>query len=223
MILTDAGQIPAGSIALALAFLNLGPADPAQPFGRLIPGAANRQIAALLEANASRLAAVLTQQAVSDGLADPTCLADGTPVYQMHRHCDVPVYTFAALAAALDRLPEGDWPLVVIAHPRHLRRVRMSMQALADGRQIYYLAGQPTLYQDAHWTRPLYWTIKNGLGWLVDGLLVASLRWPWVGKVCGRLLAALGAHSQCPAEARLGKLDQRNREWEIQPEADSGG
>lgn len=109
--------IPEDSVALALAFLNLGPEDPAQPFGRLIPGDANRQIAEKLESLADRLSLVLAQQAVTDALADPTRLADGTPVFQMHRHCDVPVFTFAALGCALDRLPPGDWPLVVIAHP----------------------------------------------------------------------------------------------------------
>ena len=103
----DSPEIPIDSIALALAFLNLGPEDPAQPFGRLIPGDANRQIAKKLEEMASSFSLVLTQQAVSDALATPTHLADGTPVHQMHRHCDVPVFTFAALQCALDQLPPG--------------------------------------------------------------------------------------------------------------------
>ena len=223
MILTDVGQIPQGSVALALAFLNLGAADPSRPFGRLIPGAANEQIATLLEDNAGRFVAVLTQQAVSDALADPTRLADGTPVYQMHRHCDVPVFTFAALAAALERLAEGDWPLVVIAHPGHLRRVRMNMQALAGARPVHYLAVGPTRYQDAHWSRPLYWIVKNGIGWLVDGLLVLSRRWPWAGRVVGPLLTTIGAHSQCPEAARLGKLGLRDGGWQAQSEAAAGG
>lgn len=223
MILKDAGQIPQGSVALALAFLNMGPEDPAQPYGRLIPGAANEQIAATLEANAARFVAVLTQQAVSDALADPTRLADGTPVYQMHRHCDVPVYTFAALSAALDRLPDGDWPLVVIAHPRHLPRVRMNMQALAGARPVHYWAAEPTRYQDTHWSRPVYWAVKNGLGWLVDGLLVASRRWPRLGKVWGPGMSAIGAHSQCPDAARLGAILQPDGKWPAQSEAAAGG
>jgi hypothetical protein len=198
---------PAGSVALALAFLNLGPEDPAQPFGRLTPGDANRQIAQKLESMAEHFSLVLTQQAVADALADPTHLADGTPVHQMHRHCEVPVYTFAALQCALDRLPPGDWPLIVIAHPRHLRRVRMGLSALAGERRIVYVASGPVCYQDDHWFRPFYWTLKNGLGWLVDGLLVASRRWGLAEKLLQWPLGLISAHPRCPQEARLDPID----------------
>lgn len=199
--------IPDGSVALALAFLNLGAEDPAQPFGRLIPGDANRQIAEKLEELAGHFSLVLTQQAVSDALTDPTRLADGTPVYQMHRHCEVPVYTFAALQCALDRLPAGDWTLVVIAHPHHLRRVRMSLSALAQGHPAVYLASGPVCYQDSHWYRPLYWTLKNGLGWLVDGLLVVSRRWVWAEKLLQWPLDQISAHPRCPQAVRLAPIE----------------
>ena len=200
-------EIPDGSVALALAFLNLGPEDPAQPFGRLIPGDANRQIAQKLEELASRFSLVLTQQAVSDALSNPIRLADGTPVYQMHRHCEVPVYTFAALQCGLDRLPPGDWPLVVIAHPRHLRRARMGLSALAPDRRIVYISSGPACYQDVHWSRPHYWTLKNGLGWLVDGLLVVSRRWAWAEKALGLPLGLISAHPRCPQAARLAPIE----------------
>ena len=72
-----------------------------------------------------------------------TGAAAGTPVHRMHRHCEVPVYTFAALQCALDRLPPGDWPLVVIAHPRHLPRIRMGLSALAADRKIVYISSGP--------------------------------------------------------------------------------
>lgn len=202
----EAAEIPADSVALALAFLNLGPADPARPYARLIPGAANEQIAARLEELAGHFRLVLTQQAVSDALADATRLADGTPVYQMHRHCDVPVYTFAALDCALGRLPTGDWPLVVIAHPRHLGRARMAMEALAPNRQACFLPSGPVRYQDAHWSRPLYWTLKNGLGWLVDGLLAASRRRAWVERFSAGPLGLIAARPRCPQAAQLEPL-----------------
>jgi hypothetical protein len=207
-------EIPAGSVALALAFLNLGPEEPAQPFGRLIPGGANRQIAKKLESLADRFSLVLTQQAVSDGLADPTQLSDGTPVFQMHRHCDVPVFTFAALGCALDRLPPGDWPLVVIAHPRHLRRVRMGLSALAGQRRVFYISSGPVIYQDDHWSRPLYWSAKNAAGWLVDGLLSASRRWPMAAALLRAPLARINAHIHCPEAARLGRLRLVNGRWQ---------
>lgn len=203
----DGPAVPDGSVALALAFLNLGPEDPARPFGRLIPGDANRQIAEKLEALADNFSLVLTQQAVSDALDDSTRLADGTPVYQMHRHCEVPVYTFAALQCALDRLPPGDWPLVVIAHPRHLRRIRMGLSALAPDRHIGYIASGPVCYQDSHWFRPLFWTLKNGLGWLVDGLLVISRRWVWAAKLLHWPLGLISAHPRCPQKARIAPID----------------
>lgn len=200
-------DIPNSSVALALAFLNLGPADPAQPFGRLIPGKANRQIADLLEENAERFFAVLTQQAVSDALVDPTRLTDGTPVYQMHRHCEIPVFTFAALQCALERLPTGQWPLVVIGHPRHLRRARMDIQALAGDRQITYVSSGPTCYQDSHWSRPFYWTAKNALGWLVDGMLCASLRWPGTAQFFRLPLTLISTIDRCPDQVRLDCID----------------
>lgn len=211
---TSTPAIPDGSVALALAFLNLGPEDPAQPFGRLIPGDANRQIAEKLESLANRFSFVLAQQAVTDALANPSQLTDGTPVFQMHRHCEVPIFTFAALHCALNRLPSGDWPLVIIAHPRHLRRVRMGLSALAGQQQIFYVASGPAVYQDSHWSRPFYWSAKSAAGWLVDGLLAASLRRPMAASLLRAPLARLNAHTHCPEAARLGRLRLVNGHWQ---------
>ena len=84
---TDCRDIPSGTVVLAPAFWNLGRNAST---GRYWPGRANQRIARKLEACADRFSLVLTQQAVSDALAVPDKLSNGTPVWSMH--ADVPRY-----------------------------------------------------------------------------------------------------------------------------------
>ena len=90
-------DIPKGSVVFATAFLNLGEKN-----GTIIPGQANIQMANKLEECADRFSMVLTQKAVSDALANPNALGNGTPVFQIHdQNPNIEVRTFAAFRCAL--------------------------------------------------------------------------------------------------------------------------
>jgi hypothetical protein len=213
----DPGAISQGSVALALAFLNLGPERPGDPDSPLIPGRANEQIAQTLEELSSRLAFVLTQKAVSDALTDPHRLRDGPPVFQMHRHCQVEVRTFAALRCALDRLPEGGpASLVLIAHADQMPRARIALEALAGPAKLTCVSPSPVEYLHAGQGRPFSWRVKNTVAGVADRLLAGSRTsrtCRCVRCLCHPLLSAMSVRDDCPGCVRLGKLRLVGGAW----------
>ena len=198
---TPCEDIPEGSVAFAPAFLNLGERN-----GVIISGKTNIQIAKKLEQCAGRFSLVLTQKAISDALANPSALADGTPVEQMHRHDpNIEVRTFAALKCALVRFRSVPKRLVLIAHPKHHKRVLMDLRALYAGEIIELRLGD-VYYEDDHWSRPFRWARKNMLGWLMDYLLILSLRYPTVAKSLKVLPGKYAITADCSAGVQLPKL-----------------
>ena len=205
---TPCEDMPEGSVAFAPAFLNLGERN-----GVIISGRTNIQIAEKLEQCAVRFSLVLTQKAVSDALANPSTLADGTPVEQMHGHDpNIEVRTFAALKCALARFRSVPKRLVLIAHPRHHKRVLMDLRALYAGEIIELRLGD-VYYEDDHWSRPFRWAWKNALGWLVDYLLVLSIRYPTIAKLLKVFLGKYEITADCPTGVQLLKIVKRDGKW----------
>ena len=205
---TSCEDIPEGSVVFAPAFLNLGERN-----GVIISGRTNIQIAEKLEQCAVRFSLVLTQKAVSDALANPSMLADGTPVEQMHRHDpNIEVRTFAALKCALARFRSVPKRLVLIAHPKHHKRVLMDLRALYAGEIIELHLGD-VHYEDDHWSRPFRWAWKNALGWLADCLLVLSIRYPAITKLLKVFLEKYGITADCSTGVQLLKIVKRDGKW----------
>lgn len=197
-------DIPKNSVVFALGFLHLGEKD-----GTILPGQANIQLAQVLESCADRFSLVLTQKAISDALANPRALQDGTPVLQMHRHdSNIPVRTLAALRCALGRFAEVPESIVLLAHPRHRRRALMDLKALYEGRIIVLHLGE-TVYPSEHWLYPIRWARKNLLAWPVDYLLIQSIKYPTLAPLwC--LLKRLGIRADCHTDARLPRIVEPN-------------
>jgi hypothetical protein len=205
---TPCEEIPEGSIVFAPAFLHLG-----VQAGRMLPGQANAQIAEKLKRCAHRFSLVLTQKAVSDALNPAGELPDGTPVLQMHRHDPkIDVRTFAALRCALRRFETAPDRIVLLAHPRHLKRTRMDLRALYDGEIVELHLGK-VYYQDESPFRPLQWAIKNASGWIVDYLLALSIKVPAFARL-GDVLARFGITPDCPGEVLLPRVIERDGRWE---------
>lgn len=180
---TECSQILQGTVVFAPAFSNLG-SDPADP-ERLRPGAANQEIAAKLEQCAARFALVFTQKAVSDALEDPTQLADGTPVAQMHKHKNESVVrTLEAFACAANRLDAQEpIPAAVVAHDRHMFR---SFQALAavlsvhfPGSPIQVISLGETSFEKPGCWPPLEWAARETMARPVQTIQVL------LGRQCG--------------------------------------
>jgi hypothetical protein len=200
-IQTPCKDIPKDSVVFALGFLHLG-----ENAGVIMPGQANIQIAQMLEQYADRFSLVLTQKAVSDALADPNALRDGTPVLQMHRHDPrVPVRTLAALRCALARFVEMPERIVLLAHPRHLRRALMDLEALYEG-QIILLHPGETTHPNQHWSYPLRWTVKNALAWPVDYLLIQSIERPMLLAPLWWVMHTLGFRMECSKAVQLSQI-----------------
>jgi hypothetical protein len=205
---TPCEDIPEDSVAFAPAFLDLGEEN-----GVIIPGRANIQIAKKLEECAARFSLVLTQKAVSDALANPSSLGDGTPVEQMHRHDpNIEVRTFAALKCALTRFGSIPERLVLIAHPKHHKRVLMDLRALYAG-EITELCLGDVYYEDDHWSRPFRWAWKNTLGWLGDYLLILSIRYPTGARLLKVFLVKFAITADCPAGVQLSKIVEKDGKW----------
>ena len=205
-------DIPKDSVAFALGFLHLGEKD-----GIIIPGQANVQLAQALERCAERFSLVLTQKAISDALANPRALQDGTPVLQMHHHDSIiPVRTLAALRCALGRFAEVPECIVLLAHPRHCQRALMDLKALYGGKVIVLHPGE-VVYPSKHWTYPLRWACKNLPAWPVDYLLIQSIKRPALAPLwC--ILKKLGIRADCPAALRLSKILRTNGKWKEEEE-----
>lgn len=197
---TRCEDIPANSVVFALGFLHLGEKD-----GTIIPGQANVQLAQALERYAGRFSLVLTQKAISDALANPRTLQDGTPVLQMHRHdSNIPVRTLAALRYALGRFAEVPECIVLLAHPRHCRRALMGLKALYGGKIVVLHPGE-AVYPSKHWIYPIRWACKNLPAWPVDYLLIQSIKRPVLAPLwC--ILRKLGIRADCPAALRLSTI-----------------
>lgn len=146
--------IPEHSVVLALGFWHLG--EDAE--GRIRPGEANRYLAAWLDRHAHAIRVVLTQKAIADALPNPARLANGTPVFQMHKHhVAYPVRTLEALQLALERLPQRPRHLVLLAHDKHVARARADLQVLAPDAAIIVPDTGPVPYWDAHALNPVLW------------------------------------------------------------------
>ena len=188
------------SIVFALGFLHLGEEN-----GTIDPGDANIQLAHLLERCAGWFSLVLTEKVISDALTSPHALPDGTPVYQMHRNNPrVPVRTLAALMCGLERLPVVPDQVVLLAHPRHIRRALMDLRALYSGEILALHPGQ-VIYPSRHWRWAIYWALKSALAWPVDFLLIQSIRYPALGLLW-TILEKLGGRMRCPKNSRLPKI-----------------
>jgi hypothetical protein len=199
---TPCQDIPKDSVVFALGFLHLGEKD-----GALIPGQANVQLAQTLERCADRFSLVLTQKAISDALVNPQALQDGTPVLQMHRHDPrITVRTLAALRCALGRFTEAPDCIVLLAHPRHLRRALMDLKALYGGK-IIMLPPDKSAYPSKHWSYPIRWTCKNLLAWPVDYLLIQSIKYPALAFLWS-ILKKLGIRMECPTALRLPTIEK---------------
>jgi len=209
---TPCEDIPKDSVIFATAFLNLG-----EEGGVITPGQANVQMAEKLEECADRFSLVLTQKAVSDALVNPEVLGDGTPVLQMHDHNpNVEVRTFAALKCALERFESEPDRIVLMAHPEHHNRALMDLKALYGGEIVQLHLGD-VFYEDDHWSRPLRWAWRNSLGWLVDYLLVWSIKHPTFTKL-KPFLGRLDATTECPARVRLSRIVERDGKWMAKPD-----
>jgi hypothetical protein len=209
---TQCADIPQGSIVFAPAFLNLGDQD-----GRIIPGQANVQIANKLEECADRFSLVLTQKAVSDALVDPKALQNGVPVFQMHEHNpSVEVRTLAAFKCALQRFQYEPETVVLLAHPRHHSRALMDLRAVYSGNVVNLRLGN-VLYQDDQWWRPWQWTAKDITGWLADGALILSVKYPELAKM-KPVLDRINVTADCPAQVQLPKIVQKNGKWIAEPD-----
>jgi hypothetical protein len=205
---TRCEDVPEGSVAFAPAFLDLGRGN-----GGIIPGKANIQIANKLEECATRFSLVLTQKGVSDALANPSSLGDGTPVEQMHRHDpNIEVRTFAALKCALTRFRSVPKRLVLIAHPKHHKRVLMDLRALYAGEIIELRLGD-VYYEDDHWSRPFRWAWKNAFGWLGDYLLILSVRYPTGARLLEVFLKKCAITTDCPTGVQLSKIVEKDGKW----------
>ena len=51
----------------------------------------------------------------------------------------------------------------------------MDLRALYSGDILVLYPGR-VIYPSEHWTYPIRWTCKNGLAWMVDLLLIQSIR-----------------------------------------------
>jgi hypothetical protein len=211
-ISTPCEDIPANSVVFVLGFLHLGEKD-----GIIVPGQANVQLAQALERCAERFSLVLTQKAISDALANPRALQDGTPVLQMHRHdSNIPVRTLAALRCALGRFAEIPECIVLLAHPRHCQRALMDLKALYGGK-IIVLHPDEAVYPSKHWTYPLRWACKNLPAWPVDYLLLQSIKHPALAPLW-IVLKQLGIRMDCPEELRLSTILRTNGKWKEEEE-----
>jgi hypothetical protein len=150
-------NIPAGSVAFALAFENLGEAN-----GTIKPGDANQCLADWLENHAARFSLVLTQKAISDALENPQALQDGTPVLQMHRHVPgITVRTLETLRCALDRFDTLPDSIVLVAHDKHYERAANDLRSMCPQCSIVnpYIADVP--YKDDSPLNPLRWALRE--------------------------------------------------------------
>lgn len=204
-IQTPCKDIPKNSVVFALGFLHLGEKD-----STIIPGEANVQLARELERCADRFSLVLTQKAISDALANPQALHDGTPVLQMHRHDPkITVRTLAALRCALGRFTQVPECIVLLAHPRHIKRALMDLKALYKGRSIALHPGE-VVYPGKHWTYPIRWACKNLLAWPVDYVLIQSIERSTLAPLwC--MLKKLGIRADCPAEIQMPKITRMDQ------------
>jgi hypothetical protein len=194
-------------VVFALGFLHRGEQD-----GTIMPGEANTQLAQVLERCADTFSLVLTQRAISEALANPRALHDGTPVLQMHRHdLQVPVRTLAALMCGLERLSVMPDHIVLLAHPRHLCRALMDLKALYNG-EILVLCPGKVVYPGKHWAWPARWALKNVAAWPVDFLLIQSIKHQTLAFLwC--ILRKLGIRADCPEGVRLPGIKRINGEW----------
>lgn len=200
---TPCQAIPKNSVVFALSFSHLGEKD-----GVIVPGQANVQLARELERCADRFSLVLTQKAISDALANPGALRDGTPVLQMHRHDPrIPVRTLAALRCALGRFTEVPECIVLLAHPRHIKRALMDLKALYEGRIIALHPGE-AVYPSKHWSYPIGWACKNTLAWSVDYVLIQSIEHSTLAPLWS-ILKRLGIRMECPTALRLPTIVKR--------------
>jgi hypothetical protein len=188
------------SIVFALGFLH-----PGEKEGAIVPGEANIQLAQVLERCADAFSLVLTQKAVSEALANPIALHDGTPVLQMHGHDpQVRVRTLAALMCGLERLSVVPDHIVLLAHPRHIRRALMDLRALYSGEVLVLCPGK-LVYPNEHWSYRFRWALKNALAWPVDFLLIQSIRYQTLAPLwC--MLRRLHIRADCSAAVRLPKI-----------------
>jgi hypothetical protein len=188
--------IPADTVVLALAFLNLGERD-----GRIVPGRVNELIASRLQECSGRIKRVLTQKAVSDALLNPTRLPNDRPVDQMHVHRrDINVRTVAALRCALDRLdPEPD-RIALIAQGEQLERAYRDFRSIYGG-QIIKVDPGPVFDNDGGCGSFLGWHGKNGLAWALDWSLIQSHSHGL--KPVEAVLALAGAVYDCPVDVKL--------------------
>ncbi|NTV45672.1 MAG: hypothetical protein HGB11_03930 [Chlorobiales bacterium] len=166
---TGCSDIPKGSVAFALGFIDNG-----RDGEKIIPGDANIALATYLDRHSHCFSMILTQRAILVALAerkgnDPDMVSDsavidlnGTPVYQMHQHDPkVLVRTYETLRYALDRLSFRPKHIVLIAHDKQYDRAFDDLSVMYPKQQIINPQIGEVPYQNPDKINAFIWALRE--------------------------------------------------------------
>jgi hypothetical protein len=198
-------------VAFVVAFSHVTPKEQYLQ-NEIVAGLANKRLAEWVRQEAQGFCAVLTQEAVirafdassADCGPRPATTIGKTPVFPMHKHDPhTNVRTLATLACALDRMKgfDGEFALVLVAHPGHVERAGRALSVLYSG-AILDTPDSAGLLRDMPYSRagssePLQWAVRELLfARPIEFGQRAFTRLPW--RWC---------RPACPAEVSLGPID----------------
>ena len=129
------------------------------------------------------------------------------------------IRTIAAFRGALERFTDNPPDeIILIAHPKHLRRALYDLKGLVhilfqDRIDIKVLHIGYAVYPEG--VSRLTWARKNLLGWMGDSISIASLRHSKLGTnfIIEKLLNKFNAKPECPKDFQFHPLMKKDAEW----------